>query len=92
MFLFVKFTCTDLDLFNLIRHFRVQSWILLTAICSFSVASSLVFPTAKMAVLSAKVAMVSFSRVGISHVYKRYRNGPKTLPCGTPAVIAFSSE
>jgi hypothetical protein len=66
--LLVKFTCIDFVSFNLIRHFFVQSLIWLTAVCNFSVASSLFFPTVRIAVSSAKIAMVSFSKVGISQI------------------------
>jgi hypothetical protein len=42
---------------------------------------------AKIAVSSAKVAVVVAEGVARSAVYMRYRNGPRTLPCGTPAWI-----
>jgi hypothetical protein len=42
---------------------------------------------AGIAVSSAKVAVVVAGEVGRSAVYMRYRNGPRTLPCGTPAWI-----
>jgi ABC-type uncharacterized transport system permease subunit len=35
---------------------------------------------------------VLFSNFGRSLVYSRYRIGPSTLPCGTPAFISLSSE
>jgi hypothetical protein len=34
----------------------------------------------RMAVSSAKVAMVVVGKVGRSTVYMRYKNGPRTLP------------
>jgi hypothetical protein len=40
---------------------------------------------AKTAVSSAKVAVVVVEEVGRSAVYMRYKNGPRTLPWGTPA-------
>jgi hypothetical protein len=40
-----------------------------------------------MAVLSAKAAMVVVGAVRRSVVYMRYKNGPRTLPWGTPALI-----
>jgi hypothetical protein len=43
------------------------------------------------AVSSAKFAVVDPSEVGRSAVYSRYNNGPKTLPCSTPALIDDSS-
>jgi hypothetical protein len=40
---------------------------------------------ARTAVSSAKVAMVVGGEVGRSAVYLGYKNGPRTLPWGTPA-------
>jgi hypothetical protein len=40
---------------------------------------------ARIAVSSAKVAVVVAGEVGRSAVYMRYRNGPRTLPWGTLA-------
>jgi hypothetical protein len=45
---------------------------------------------ARIAVSSAKVAVVVAGEVGRSAVYMRYRNGPRTLPWGTPAWIGES--
>jgi hypothetical protein len=42
---------------------------------------------ARIAVSSAKVAVVVAGEVERSAVYMKYRNGPKILPCGTPAWI-----
>jgi hypothetical protein len=42
---------------------------------------------ARIAVSSAKVAVVVAGEVGRSAAYMRYRNGPRTLPWGTPAWI-----
>jgi hypothetical protein len=41
----------------------------------------------RMAVSSPKVAVVVDEEDGRSAVYMRYRNGPRTLPWGTPAWI-----
>jgi hypothetical protein len=57
--------------------------------------SSSVFSFAAItAVLSAKVAILVFSVWGTSYVYdyNRYRTGPNTLPCGTPAFISLRLE
>jgi hypothetical protein len=40
---------------------------------------------ARTAVSSAKVAMVVAGEIGRFAVYMRYKNGPRTLPWGTPA-------
>jgi hypothetical protein len=40
---------------------------------------------ARIAVSSAKVAMVVAGEVGRFAVFMRYRNGPRTLPWGIPA-------
>jgi hypothetical protein len=42
-------------------------------------------------VSSARVAVVDSGEVGRSAVYSRYNNGPRTLPCGTPASTVESS-
>jgi hypothetical protein len=42
---------------------------------------------ARTAVSSANVAMVVVGEVGRSAVCMRYSNGPRALPCGTPAWI-----
>jgi hypothetical protein len=42
---------------------------------------------ARIAVASAKVAVVVAGEVGRSVVYTRYRKSPRTLPCGTRAWI-----
>jgi hypothetical protein len=44
---------------------------------------------AKIAVSSAKVAVVVLSDGGRSLVYISYMTGPKTLPCGTPASVVL---
>jgi hypothetical protein len=46
---------------------------------------------AKIAVSSAKVAVVVSGEVGRSAVYRRYRKGPRTLLWGTPAFTGKSS-
>jgi hypothetical protein len=62
---------------------------LLAADCSFLVELSTV---SSIAVSSANVAMVLFNVVGTSLIWSRCKTGPSTLPCGTPALISFSSE
>jgi hypothetical protein len=46
---------------------------------------------ATTAVSSEKVAVADSGEVGRSAVYSRYNNGPRTLPCGTPALRDDSS-
>jgi hypothetical protein len=70
----------------------VQMATLFIADCSFLVVFQTVSPTVMTAVSSANVAMVLFDVVGTSLIYSRYKTGPSTLPCGTPALISFSSE
>jgi hypothetical protein len=48
--------------------------------------------TDKTAVSSANVPIVLFGEVGMSDVNKRYRVGPRTLPCGTPAFFFSVTE
>jgi hypothetical protein len=49
---------------------------------------------AMTAVSSANVAVMESEEVGRSAVYKRYSNGPRTLPLGTPALtgVRFASS
>ena len=77
---------------ELISHCRVQSFISSAALCNFSVASTTSPPTAVIEVSSAKVATVVPSSCGRSLVYRRYKTGPSTLPCGTPALMGLSPE
>jgi len=90
--LLVKVTWIDLSLLSLISYCRVQLFISSAAICNFSVASTTSAPTAMMAVSSAKVATVGPSGCGRSLVYRRYKTGPSTLPCGTPTLMGLSPE
>ena len=57
----VKSKSTYLASFNLTNHFLVQLFTLSTARCKFSVAFSMLYPTAMTSVSSAKVATVAFS-------------------------------
>ena len=41
---------------------------------------------------SAYVATVTSLLIGRSAVYKVYRTGPSTLPCGTPDLIGWHSD
>ena len=90
--LLVKLMWVDLDSFTLILHLANQSCILFMAIWSLSVASPIVSPTARIAVSSANVAVVVLFVCGKSLVNSMKRNGPKTLPCGTPALGSFMVE
>jgi hypothetical protein len=83
----INVPCVDLFLFVLILHFFAQSSILLTVAWNLIEAIDGSSCVAKIAVSSAKTAVVVLSDVGRSLVYIRYRMGPKTLPCSTPATI-----
>ena len=63
-----------------------------SAICRFSVDSFTELPIDRMAVSSAKVAVVKLASVGTSLVYKRYRIGSSMLTYGTPAAIGLIFE
>ena len=76
----VKLTWTDFWLFRDILHFFVQVEIKFTAIWSFWVDSFTVLPIARIAVSSAKVAIVKFSLVGTSLVYKWNQIDPSIQP------------
>jgi hypothetical protein len=64
-----------------------QVWSALRWVWGFweAVAGSL--SSARIAVSSVNVAVIVAGEVGRSAVYMRYRNGPRSLPCGTPAWI-----
>jgi len=90
--LLVKLIWTDLDSLSWMCHFFVHFCIWLIVVCNFPVDSSLLLLNANIAVSSAKVATMLFSNFGRSLVYSRYRTGPSTLLCGTPAFIFLSSK
>jgi hypothetical protein len=76
----------DLDPLVFIHHFLNQFWIangLVYSLCE-AMAGSLYVATTALS--SAKVAMVDCGEVGRSAVYRRYNNGPRTLPWGMPAL------
>jgi len=60
--------------------------------CRSCEASSLDELVANIAVSSAYVATVQVFVTGISAVYRVYKTGPKTLPCGTLAFIKCKGE
>ena len=90
--LLVKLRWTDLDSLSWMCCFFLNFFFWLMAVCNFAVDSSLLLPTANIAVSSAKVATMLFYNFGRSLVYSRYRTGPNTLPCGTSGFISLSSE
>jgi hypothetical protein len=47
---------------------------------------------AMIEVSSANVAVIVPGDVGRSAVYSRYKSGPNTLPCGTPALMGVSGD
>jgi hypothetical protein len=69
------------------RHLWSQVWIALRWGWSFWEVMTGSLSDARIAVSSAKVAVVVAGQVGRSVVYMRYRNGPRTLPCGIPEWI-----
>jgi hypothetical protein len=66
-----------------------QVWSALRWVWSFWEAMAGSLSVARIAASSAKVAVV-VGEVGRSAVYMRYRNGPRTLPWGTPGWIGDS--
>ena len=54
------------------------------SVCSRCMAISGSEWAVRTAVSSAKVADTVSAAAGKSAVYRRYRSGPRTLPCGTP--------
>jgi len=83
----VNVTCTDLVWFTFIRHrvyhfARELRWVCRCRVSD--IGSSL---TDKTATSSANDAIVVFPALGLSAVKIKNSNGPRTLPCGTPASI-----
>lgn len=62
------------------------------ALCNFSVDVTASLAVSIMVVSSAKVIIVRFSIFGIPLLYSRLNQGPRKLPCGTPALTFLSSE
>ena len=82
----------QLSSLSLINHCLVHLFISSAALCNLSVASSTSPPTSMMAVSSAKVAILVPSGCRRSLVYIRYKTGPNTRPCCTPALNGLSPE
>jgi hypothetical protein len=88
----VKFMEQDLFSFILMRHFsnqvcRVLRWYWRSdaAVLESSLSDNII-------VSSANVPRVVLVEVGRSDVYRTYKVGPRTLPCGTLAFIGCSSD
>jgi hypothetical protein len=64
-----------------------QVWIVFRWFWSFMEAVAGSLSDARIVVSSAKVAVVVAGEVVRSAMYMRWRNGPRTLPYGTPAWI-----
>jgi hypothetical protein len=73
----------DLDPLAFILHFKTSFRLQLG---QFAVSMKKWLSVAATAVSSAKVDVVDSGEVGRSAVYRRYNNGPRTLPWGTPAL------
>jgi hypothetical protein len=86
----VNVTRIDLDSLTFILHFK-QVWIASKSVCRLCEAMAGSLSMATTAVLSAKFAVVDSCEIGMSAVYKRCNNGPRTLPWGTPALTDDSS-
>jgi hypothetical protein len=71
-----------------ILYFLSQFWTASRLVCRFCEGS---LSVVSITVSSAKVAVVDSGEVGVSAVYNRYNNGPRKLPCGTPALSEDSS-
>jgi hypothetical protein len=86
----VNVTWTDLSALACMSHLWSQVWSALRWVWNFWEAMAGSLPIARIAVATAKVAVVVAGKVASSAVYMRYRNGPRTLPCGTLAWIEDS--
>ena len=78
-FAFICFSCS---------HF----YIFVICSCSNLTAVSGLVCLTGTAVLSANVSILLLVVVGMLAVYNMYNIGPKTLPCGTPALMSLTSE
>lgn len=87
--LVVNVIWVDFSLFTLIFNCFSQSCSRLRWFWRFSDALLGSTSDERMAVSSAKVAIVVLLVCGMSAVNIRYRKGPSTLPCGTPALMGL---
>jgi hypothetical protein len=71
---------------SLYYPFLDQFWIASRLVCSLCEAMAGSLPVSSTTVSLAKVAMVDSHEVGRSAVHRRYNNGPRTLPLGTPTL------
>ena len=78
-FAFISFSCSHFSIFV------ICSCSNLTAVSGFVCLTSI-------AVSSANVSTVLLVVVGMFAVYNVYSIGPRTLPCGTPALMSLTSE
>jgi hypothetical protein len=76
---------------NVTRIDLNQFWVANRLICSFCEAMAGSLSMATIAASSAYVAVVYSDEVGMSAVYNRYNNGPRTLPWSTPSLTGESS-
>ncbi|KAH0560864.1 hypothetical protein KQX54_009500 [Cotesia glomerata] len=82
--LVVKVIWTDIVGLDFSLQFSIHDCTCLSPFCSSSEAVVGSVSAAIIAVSSAKVAVVACSSTGRSAVNRVYRNGPRTLLCGTP--------
>jgi hypothetical protein len=82
----VNVTWIDLDPLAFILHFLNQFRIASRLVCSLCEAVAGSLSVATIEVSLARVTVVDSGEVGRSAVYSRYNNGPRTLPCGMPAL------
>ena len=83
----VNVICTDSAWFTFILHRVYHSTKELRWVCRCWVADTGSSLTDRTATLSANDAIVVFPALGMSAVKIKNSNGPRTLPCGTPASI-----
>jgi len=83
----VNVTCADLAWFTFILHRVYHSARELRWVCRCRVADTGSSLTDSTATSSANDAIVVFPALGKSAVKIKNSNGPRTLPCGTPASI-----
>jgi hypothetical protein len=87
----VNVMCIDLDQLAFFLHFASQLCIASKLVCSLLEAMAGSLSATITAVSSAKVADIVSGEIDRSVVNRRYSNGSRALPWGTPALTGESS-
>ena len=81
-FAFICFSCSHFSIFMICFCSN------LTAVSGFVCLTSIAMSSANVST----VLLVVVGTFAVYNVYNVYRIGPRTLPCGTPALMSLTSE